>query len=56
MKMKECRRCHILKPITEYHKNKHMKEGIVHRCKSCQKLLHDAWYLRMGFKKPCTTK
>ncbi len=35
--MKKCYRCKETKPLSEFHKNKHRKDGVQTRCKSCKK-------------------
>lgn len=34
-KMKECRRCHVLKPVTEYWKSSATSDHLQDYCKDC---------------------
>ena len=34
-KMKECRRCHVLKPVTEYWKSSATRDRLQDYCKDC---------------------
>lgn len=35
--MKECKKCHIVMPISQFHKHKNHKDGLNNECKSCVK-------------------
>lgn len=35
--MKRCSKCKIEKELSEFHKNKRMKDGLAYRCKACNK-------------------
>lgn len=37
--MKKCNKCNAIKPLTEYHKDKHKKDGLCTACKTCKNLL-----------------
>ena len=37
MKFKTCTKCHNVKSISEFHKNKSKKEGLNNWCKKCVK-------------------
>lgn len=39
-KEKECKSCHKIKPISEFVKDKHRKDGFHHICKECKGKLH----------------
>lgn len=38
--MKECNKCHQLKPLDQFHKNKWNKDGYQTYCKNCQKIVN----------------
>ena len=42
--MKQCKKCHQEKPITEYCNRKDTKDGKHRYCKSCLKVTSDKWY------------
>jgi len=42
--MKNCNSCGIQKPVTEFHKHKKAKDGLVLCCKACAKLKAALWY------------
>ena len=44
MKTKVCNKCGIKKPLSEYHKNKGCKYGVVGTCKECNRLKTKAYY------------
>ncbi|MDY7015584.1 MAG: hypothetical protein SVX43_18710 [Cyanobacteriota bacterium] len=35
MESKTCSKCHVTKPVSEFHKDARLKSGITARCKSC---------------------
>lgn len=39
-KEKECKSCHKIKPISEFGKDKHRKDGLYHVCKECKNKRH----------------
>lgn len=40
--MKTCCQCKILKPLTDYHRNKNLRDGRAYICKECKlKYFHD---------------
>ena len=41
--MKACTRCHVVKPLSEYHTDKRAKDGRTPHCKGCHKIRTDAW-------------
>ena len=38
MKVKICTKCGMSKPLSEFHKNRHHKDGLAYRCKECANL------------------
>lgn len=36
--MKECNKCNVSKPLTEFYKDKSKKDGHRHECKQCKKM------------------
>ena len=45
MQTKRCRDCGEDKPVTEFHRNKHSKDGLAYRCKPCACELTRLWRL-----------
>lgn len=43
---KTCTLCGLTKPIAEFHKLKHGKDGLHSRCKSCEAVRNKEWYRR----------
>jgi 5-methylcytosine-specific restriction endonuclease McrA len=43
--MKQCSKCGEHKPLGEYHRDKHSKDGYVQRCKACVKIKTKEWLL-----------
>lgn len=41
--MKQCSKCGESKPLSEYHRDKHSKDGHVQRCKECVKIKTLDW-------------
>jgi len=41
--MKKCSKCFILKPFSEFHKNRKVKSGITSTCKICQNEKQNSW-------------
>lgn len=42
--MKKCIKCGIMKPLTEYYKNKrNKKDGTRHDCKTCHRIINKEW-------------
>lgn len=42
--MKQCNKCHQLKPFSEFHKNKTKPDGHGYMCKSCRREYHAKHY------------
>jgi hypothetical protein len=42
--MKTCSKCRTLKPLTEFHRDKHRKQGVANACKVCRAARHKADY------------
>jgi hypothetical protein len=43
---KRCSKCGIIKPITEFYKDKFTKGGMNSRCKECMRIYHHEYYKR----------
>jgi hypothetical protein len=41
---KKCSKCSVVKPLSEFHKNKATKDGHSSNCKDCRKKQQDAYY------------
>jgi hypothetical protein len=41
--MKKCCRCEVEKPLSEFGKNKHAKNGLTHDCRECHNATRRAW-------------
>lgn len=44
MESKTCSKCHVVKHISEFHKDARLKSGIVSRCKSCTLAYKQSYY------------
>lgn len=47
---KTCRDCGLEKPLTEFHRNKGMKDGYAPNCKDCRHNYFKEWYARPGVR------
>lgn len=43
MDEKQCSRCKLVKPYSEFHKSKERKDGLQHKCKECNKIAANDW-------------
>jgi hypothetical protein len=41
---KKCSHCDKEKPLSEFGKDSHSKDGLKHKCRQCRSELHKAWY------------
>lgn len=41
---KECSRCHVTKPLTDFNPRTERARGVRPRCRACEAELHRAWY------------
>jgi protein-arginine kinase activator protein McsA len=46
MEVKECRKCHKAKPLTDFHKFSKSKDGKQTRCKTCANAAASEWYAK----------
>jgi hypothetical protein len=37
MDIKQCKLCHVIKPLSDFYKNPHCRDGYAHKCKECAK-------------------
>ena len=50
MKTKKCSNCGEVKPLTEFYKNKGMKDGYQYECKKCNSERYKEYYLQITEK------
>lgn len=53
---KVCGRCGVTKSVLEFHKNKHKKDGLQSRCKTCCSVVNADTYIRLPNRKPAIKK
>jgi hypothetical protein len=41
---KACRKCGVIKPLSDFHRQPDMKDGHRHDCKACHSAAHKVWY------------
>ena len=47
---KKCNKCGETKPLSEFNKNKGMKDGRLNQCKDCKRKDYRKWYITGGYK------
>ena len=47
---KKCNKCGETKPLSEFNKNKGMKDGHLNQCKDCKRKDYRKWYITGGYK------
>jgi hypothetical protein len=54
--MKRCSRCRVLKPYSEFHRNRKRRDGLQNNCKSCRAVIDHGLYSRRrkGLMRPRT--